>query len=61
MGLVAEQTLHRAANPREAGIDMEMRFEKSGEHGQGGAEEEHPRNGDGDVSEPYIIIVMGQL
>ena len=37
----------------------ELRSQRSGE-GAGGKKEEHPHN-DGDVSEPYIIIVMGQL
>ena len=52
-------------------ISRELRSEKKPGIGQGagagarcrrgaGCEPERPRN-DGDVSEPYIIIVMGQL
>ena len=55
-------------------ISRELRIknlEKQEKHGRDAAgfeqlarepsEHEHPHNGDGDVSEPYIIIVMGQL
>ena len=63
MRLVTDQALHREGErieemAREL-ISRELRSERSERQGAG-CEPEQPRN-DGDVSEPYIIIVMGQL
>ena len=68
MGVVTDQALHPEGGRGERNEEMarqlisrELRGEKKSGIGQGaGCEPEKPRN-DGDVSEPYIIIVMGQL
>ena len=60
MGLVAGQAVHKQGEMKSGLIILRRKTDLINRRSDQGGDTEQLHN-DGDVSEPYIIIVMGQL